>query len=300
MKVFVTGATGFIGSAVVPELISAGHEVVGLARSDASADRLRGMGAGALPGDLSDPDALRRGASEADAVIHLAFSNDFTAFEAGAQQEAEAVRAIGEALAEKTGPSGGAGPALVFASGTPAVPGRASTEEDPFPDEGHTGGRAGTAQYAMGLAERGVRPVAVRLPRSVHQAHVRYGFASMLIDAARRSGVSGYVGDGSQRWPAVHVLDAARLFRLALERAEPGFQAHAVADEGDSMLEIATAIGEVLDVPVRGVDPESFGFLGSVFAVDQPSRSERTRTALGWEPSRPSLLEDLRAGGYPS
>ncbi|UQN28689.1 SDR family oxidoreductase [Brachybacterium kimchii] len=303
MKVFVTGATGFIGSAVVPELISAGHEVVGLARSERSAARLQELGASSLPGDLTDLDALRRGVAATDSVVHLAFSNDFTAVEAGVEEESRAVHAMGEALAERAlapAPAPHEGPAFVIASGTPAIPGRASTEDDPYLAEGPMAARARTAQYVMDLAAHGVRPVAVRLPRSVHQAHVRYGFASMLIQAAQRSGVSGFVGDGGQRWPAVHVKDAARLFRLALERADAGFQAQAVADEGDAMRDIAAAIGEALDLPVQSVDAETFGFLGQIFALDQPASSRGTRSALGWEPTHPSLLEDLRAGRYPS
>lgn len=296
MKVFVTGATGGIGSAVVPELLTAGHEVTALTRSERSARHARELGATALPGDLTDLDIVRRGAEGADAVVHLAFSNDFGNIEAGMAEESAAVHALGDGL---TAGGRGDGRTFVFASGTPAVPGRTATEEDPTPTDGPMGARGATAEHVLSLAELGVRGVAVRLPRSVHQAGVRYGFASMLIDAARRSGVSGFVGDGSQRWPAVHILDAARLFRLALEGAATGPHVHAVADEGDSMRSLAEAIGQELDLPVRSVPAESFGFLGSIFAVDQPANSARTRETSGWEPVHPSLLEDLRAGGYP-
>jgi nucleoside-diphosphate-sugar epimerase len=293
MRVFVTGASGGIGSAVVPELLSAGHEVLGLARSDASAQRVLASGADVLRGDLVDLDSLRAGAEQSDGVVHLAFSNDFANVEKGMEEERLAVGTIGAALE-------GTGKPLVFASGTPAVPGRVSTEQDPTPADGPMAVRGLSAAYALGLADRGVRPAAVRLPRSVHQRGERYGFASMLIDAARRTGVSGYVGDGSQRWPAVHRLDAARLFRLVLERAEPGEIAHAVADEGDAMRSLAEAIGLALDLPVEPVPAESFGFLGTIFGVDQPSSSALTRARFGWEPTHPSLLEDLAAGDYPT
>ena len=292
MRVFVTGATGGIGSAVVAELLSAGHQVVGLARSDASAQRLTAAGASAVPGDLDDVAVLRTGAEQADGVIHLAFSNDFDNFERGAEQERAAVEVLGDALV-------GTGKPLVIASGTPAEPGRLATEQTPSPVAGPAGGRGRTAQHVVDLAASGVRSAVVRLPRSVHQAGAAYGFASLLIEAARRTGVSGYVGDGSQRWPAVHRLDAAVLFRLALEHAEPGTVLHAVADEGDTMLSIAETIGRALDVPVEPVPAEDYGFLGMIFAVDQPASSALTRERFGWQPSHPSLLADLAAGSYP-
>jgi nucleoside-diphosphate-sugar epimerase len=293
MRVFVTGASGGIGSAVLPELLSAGHEVVGLARSDAAASRVAALGAEPLRGDLTTLDTLRAAADDADGVVHLAFSNDFTRVAEGIAEERAAVEALGAALE-------GTGKPLVFASGTPAVPGRLTTEDDPTPVEGPMAERARTAQLVLALQDRGVRPAAVRLPRSVHLRGSAYGFAGMLIEAARRTGVSGYVGAGSQRWPAVNRLDAARLFRLVLEQAEPGAVAHAVADEGDPMLAIATAIGEALDLPVEPVPAESFGFLGTIFGVDQPSSSTLTRERFGWEPTHPSLLEDLAAGDYPA
>ncbi|MGC5166902.1 SDR family oxidoreductase [Luteimicrobium sp. DT211] len=293
MRVFVTGASGGIGSAVLPELFAAGHEVVGLARSDAAASRVAALGAEPLLGDLTTVDTLRAAADDADGVVHLAFSNDFTRVAEGTAEERAAVEALGAALE-------GTGKPFVFASGTPAVPGRASTELDPTPTDGPMGARGLTAAFALGLADRGVRPAAVRLPRSVHQGGDRYGFASMLIEAARRTGVSGYVGDGTQRWPAVHRLDAARLFRLVLEQAQPGEQAHAVADEGDTMRSIAETIGRALGLPAEPVPAESFGFLGTIFGVDQPSSSALTRERFGWQPTHPSLLEDLAAGDYPA
>jgi nucleoside-diphosphate-sugar epimerase len=293
MRVFVTGASGWIGSAVVRGLQAAGHKVLGLARSDASAAVIAAAGAQPVPGDLNNPDSLRSGAQQADGVIHLAFGNDFTDIQRCMDEEALAVEAFASVLA-------GSGKPLVFASGTPATPGRLSVETDPFPIEGPLGGRARSAQAVLELAHAGVRSAVVRLPRSVHAAEGRYGFASMLIEAAQHSGVSGYVADGAQRWPAVHRDDAASLFRLVLEEAAPGTVAHAVADEGDSMLSLAQAIGRRLDLPVRSVDAQAFGFLGQVFAVDQPSSSALTRARFDWTPSHPSLLQDLADGVFPT
>jgi len=293
MRVFVTGASGGIGSAVTAELIAAGHQVIGLARSDASALRITDAGGTPLRGDFSDPAVLRAGAEQADGVINLAFSNDFANLEQGIADEAQAVRVIGEVLA-------GTGKPFVHAGGTPVVPGRPSTEADPNNTEGPVGGRGHNANAVIALADRGVRSSVVRLPRSVHLRGSAYGFCSVLIGVARQSGVSAYVGDGSQRWPAVNRLDAARLFRLALEDAEPGTVLHAVADEGDTMLSLAQAIGTALDVPVAAVPAEQFGVLGQVFAYDQPSSSAITRERFGWQPEHPSLLEDLAAGNYPA
>jgi nucleoside-diphosphate-sugar epimerase len=292
MRVFVTGATGGIGSVVVPELIAAGHEVLGLARSDSSAHALAATGASVLRGNLDDPESLRAGAAQSDGVIHLAFGsvNDFPTAIA---EETLAVEIFGAALE-------GSGKPLVVASGTPVVPGRTSTEQDPSSMDGPVGGRGRNAQSALNLAERGVRSTVVRLPRSVHAAGERCGFASVLVDAARRTRISGYVGDGTQRWPAVHRLDAARLFRLVLEQAAPGTVAHAVAEEGDTMRSIAGIIGRQLNLPTEAVPAENFGFLGNLFCVDQPSSSAVTRERFGWQPTHPSLLEDLEAGHYPA
>jgi nucleoside-diphosphate-sugar epimerase len=293
MRVFVTGATGGIGSVLVPELMTAGHEVLGLARSDASAQALTAVGVSVVRGDLNDPESLRAGAVQSDGVIHLAFGADFNNFEKSVARETRAVEAFGASL-------DGSGKALVIASGTPVVPGRISTEADAFPTDGPVSGRGRNAQAVLDLAERGIRSAVVRLPRSVHAAGERCGFASVLIDSARRTGVSGYVGDGTQRWPAVHRLDAAPLFRLVLEQAAPGTVAHAVADEGDTMRSIAEVIGRQLDLPVEAVPAENFGFLGHIFATDQPSSSALTRERFGWQPNHPSLLEDLAAGNYPA
>jgi nucleoside-diphosphate-sugar epimerase len=292
MRVFVTGASGGIGSAVVPELVSAGHDVVGLVRSEAAVSAVTAMGATPLRGSLQDSDVLRAGAEQADGVIHLAFGNDFSNIQANVDEEARAVQALAAALE-------GTDKAFVLASGTPVTPGRLATEDDAMPLDGPLGGRARTAQTVLGLAETGVRSATVRLPRSVHAGDGRYGFASFVIAAAQRSGVAGLVGDGSQRWPAVHRLDAARLFRLVLEQAEPGTVAHAVGDEGDTMRAIVEAVGQRLGLPVEQVPAESYGFLGTVFAVDQPASSARTRERFGWTPTHPSLLEDLATGVYP-
>jgi nucleoside-diphosphate-sugar epimerase len=288
VQVFVTGGTGLIGSAVIAELLGHGHTVLALARSDSSATALKTAGAAAIRGDLADPGPLRAGAASAGGVIHLAFANDFSspaALGAAVAEEGAALAALGEALA-------GSGRPLITVSGTPPVPGRTSTETDPLPTDGPVGGRSRSVTAVLGLASRGVRSAAVRLPRTVHNEG-RGGFAGLLADMARRSGVAGYPGDGAQRWPAVHVLDAAVLFRLVLEKAPAGTAWHAVSDEGDAVRDIATVIGRRLGLPVEAMPPEAFGPLGPIFATDQPSSSARTRRALAWAPRHPSLLEDL-------
>jgi nucleoside-diphosphate-sugar epimerase len=288
MRVFVTGGTGLIGSAVVPELLVNGHTVLALARSDASALAAKAAGAEPLRGSLSDPDILRAGVAETDGVIHLAFANDFSSSDALADavaEESAALATLGEALV-------GSGRPFVTASGTPYVPGRVSTEADPMTAVGPVSGRGHATSAALGLASRGVRSTAVRLPRTVHNQG-KGGFAGLLTDFARRTGVSGYPGDGAQRWPAVHALDAAVLFRLALEGAPAGSSWHAVADEGDMVRDIAAVIGRRLGLPVGSVPTETYGPLGPIFANDQPSSSTHTRQALGWEPTHPRLLEDL-------
>ncbi|PRY39689.1 SDR family oxidoreductase [Umezawaea tangerina] len=288
MRVFITGATGLIGSAVVAELIDNGHRVLALTRSDASAQAAEAAGAEPLRGSLTDLDVIRAGAAQADGAIHLAFGNDFSSPEALATciaEENAALTAIGEALV-------GSGKPFVTCSGTPYAPGRASTEEDPVPTDGPVGGRGRSVAAVLELASSGVRSSAVRLPRTVHNEG-KGGFAGLLTTIARQTGVSGYPGDGTQRWPAVHALDAAVLFRLALEGAEAGTAWHAVADEGDQVRDIAAVIGRRLGLPVESVPAEGFGALGPIFAADQPSSSARTRQALGWEPKHPSLLEDL-------
>ncbi|OLZ61554.1 SDR family oxidoreductase [Amycolatopsis keratiniphila] len=288
MHVFVTGGTGLIGSAVVAELLGNGHTVLALARSEASTQAVSVAGAEPIRGGLVDLDVLRAAATQADGVIHLAFANDFSSPEALASavaEESAALAALGEALV-------GTGRPFVTCSGTPATPGRASTEIDPIPTDGPVGGRGRAVTGVLELASRGVRSSAVRLPRTVHNEGTG-GFAGVLTGIARQSGVSGYPGDGTQRWPAVHALDAAVLFRLALEKAEAGTAWHAVADEGDQVRDIAAVIGRRLGLPTESVPVETYGPLGVIFAADQPSSSAHTREALGWTPRHPSLLKDL-------
>ncbi|MEV0634388.1 SDR family oxidoreductase [Streptomyces sp. NPDC050619] len=288
MRVFVTGGTGLIGSAVVAELLGSGHTVLALARSDASALVAEEAGAEPLRGGLADLDILRAGVAQADGVIHLAFANDFSSPDALAKavaEESAALATLGEELLGSDRP-------FVTVSGTPQVPGRASTEADPVLTDGPVGGRGRAATAVLALASRGVRSTAVRLPRTVHNQGTG-GFAGLLTDIARQSGISGYPGDGAQRWPAVHALDAAVLFRLALEQAPAGSAWHAVDDEGDKVRDIAAVIGRRLGLPVESVPSETYGPLGPIFETDQPSSSTHTRQALGWEPKHPRLLEDL-------
>ncbi|MDJ0396367.1 SDR family oxidoreductase [Rhodococcus sp. G-MC3] len=288
MRVFVTGGTGLIGSAVVAELLDNGHTVLALARSDASASAATAAGAEPLRGGLADLEVLRTGASKADGAIHLAFSNDFSTADAVARSVAEetaAMMAIAEEFVGSDRP-------FVTVSGTPWIPGRASIESDPLPMDGLVGGRGRTVTAVLDFASRGVRASAVRMPRTVHNEGDG-GFAGLLTQNARRTGVSGYPGDGTQRWPAVHALDAATLFRIALEQAPAGSAWHAVADEGDAVRDIATVIGRRLNLPVESVAAEVFGPLGEIFATDQPSSSAHTREVLGWKPMHPSLLADL-------
>ncbi|GAA2470382.1 SDR family oxidoreductase [Winogradskya humida] len=288
MHVFITGGTGLIGSAVVAELLGNGHSVLALTRSDASTRAAEQAGAKTLRGGLADLDVIRSGAAQADGVIHLAFGNDFSSAEAVANSVAEetaAIMGIGEELIGSDRP-------FAIVSGTPWVAGRLSTETDQLPLEGPVGGRGRTVNAALELASRGVRTTAIRMPRTVHN-NGEGGFGGLLTQIARQSGVSGYPGDGTQRWPAVHALDAAVLFRLALENAPAGTAWHAVADEGDAVRDIAAVIGRRLGLPVEPVPTENFGPLGPIFAADQPSSSEYTRKTLGWEPTHPSLLEDL-------
>ncbi|WP_426502394.1 SDR family oxidoreductase [Dactylosporangium sp. McL0621] len=288
MHVFVTGGTGTIGSAVVAELLAGGHTVLALARSDRSAQALTGAGAQVLRGDLADLDVLRAGAARSEGVISLAFGTDYSTAEALARsiaEESAALAALGAELLGSDRP-------IVAVSGTPWVPGRPSTEADPAPTDGPVGGRGRSVNALLELAARGVRGTAVRMPRTVHNEG-RGGFAGLLTDQARRTGVAGYPGDGAQRWPAVHARDAAVLFRLALESAPAGTVWHAVADEGDAVRDIAAVIGRRLGLPVEAVPQQTFGPFGPIFAMDQPASSARTREVLGWRPTHPGLLADL-------
>lgn len=288
MHVFVTGGTGTLGPGLIAELLDHGHTVLALARSEPSAMALSAGGAEVLRGDLDDLDTLRTGTARADGVVHLAFGRDYSSADVVARavaQESDAMAAMSEQLVGSDRP-------FVTVSGTPSVPGRASTEDDPLPTGGPVGGRNLAVTQVLELASQGVRTSAVRLPRTVHNQG-RGGFAGLLTDAARRNGVVGHPGDGSQRWPAVHALDAATLFRLALERAPAGTAWHAVADEGDTVSDIAAVIGRRLQMSVEPVPEEDFGPFGPIFAADQPSSSTRTRRDLDWEPKHPSLLQDL-------
>ncbi|MQY18219.1 SDR family oxidoreductase [Nocardia macrotermitis] len=288
MQVFVTGGTGTIGSAVVAELSANGHKVLALARSEDSARTLADAGAEPLRGGLDDLDVLRAGAARSDGVISLAFSHDFggpDGLATAIAQESAAMATLGDALLGSDRP-------IVTVSGTPWVAGRAATEQDPLPLEGPVAGRARSVNALLALAAQGVRATAVRMPRTVHNQG-RGGFAGMLTERARSSGIAGYPGDGSQRWPAVHAVDAAVLFRLALESAPAGTAWHAVADEGDRVRDIAAVIGRRLDLPVEQVPVENFGPFGPVFVTDQPASSAHTRETLGWTPTHPGLLADL-------
>jgi nucleoside-diphosphate-sugar epimerase len=291
MRVFVTGASGWIGSSVVPELIGAGHQVVGLARSDSSAVAIAALGAEVLRGDLAELDTLRSGAAAADAVVHLAYIHDFTQMAASVQADAAAVEAMAAALE-------GTGKPLVAASGTPAMPGAVATERD-FPAfGGPAAGRDKNARAVLDLAMRGIRSSVVRMPRSVHGEGDRHGLISRVIGAARERGAVGYVGDGSSRWPAVHVLDAAALVRLAVERAPAGSVLHAVADEGVPVRDFGIVIGTHLNLPTASVPADELGFLGMILGLDCPASSALTTELLGWRPTRPGLIEDLDKGHY--
>ncbi len=295
MRVFVTGASGWIGSAVVPELLEAGHQVVGLARSDESAEALVAAGATAQRGSLDDLESLRAGAEASDAVIHLAFKHDFSDYVGAGHTERAAIELFGNTLAGSDRP-------LLFASGVALIaPGRVATEHDPSPMSGPDSPRGGSEQLALEFADRGVRSVSLRFAPTVH-GDGDHGFVSTIVGVAREKGTSGYVGDGSNRWPAVHRLDAARMVRLALEKAPAGSVVHGVGEVGIAARDIAEVIGAQLDVPVTSVAPDDaaahFGWIGGFFGLDIPASSTLTQEMLGWTPTHPRLLEDLAAGYY--
>ncbi len=289
MRVFVTGATGFIGSVVVKELIEAGHQVLGLARSDGRAHSLTAAGAQVHRGDLEDLESLRGGAASADAVIHTAFIHDFSRFQEICDIDRKAIEALGSVMA-------GSDRLLIITSGTGmgnALPGQPATE-DHF-DPSHPNPRKASELAAASVAARGVNVSVVRLPQ-VHDT-VKQGLITYAINIAREKGASAYVGEGLNRWPAAHVLDVARLYRLALEKQEPGVRYHAVAEEGVPVRDIATVLGRGLNVPVVSLSPQEaaghFGWLAPFAGYDMPASSVQTRKKLGWNPTGPTLLTDL-------
>jgi len=298
MRVFVTGASGHIGSALVPELLDAGHEVVGLARSDESAAALAAAGADVRRGGLDDLDGLGEAAATADGVVHLAFKHeDMRAgdFAGAVAADLRAIETFGDALA-------GTGKPLVGTSGTLLLAraglGRTGTEADTL----DAGPRVDAENAVVALAGRGVRSSVVRLPPTVHSSLDHHGFVPALIAIAREKGVAAYVGDGCSRWPAGHTLDAAHLYRLALEAAPAGARLHAVGDEGVPFGEIAAVIGRHLNLPVVSIPPEQadahFGYLGPLVSLDNPTSSLQTQELLGWKPMQPGLIEDLDQGHY--
>lgn len=294
MRVFVTGASGFIGSAVTRELLGAGHEVLGLARSDRAEEALKAAGAQVHRGDLNDLDSLRRGAEATDGVAHLAFIHDFTNLSASGEADLRAIEAIGEVLE-------GTGKPFVVTSGLLTAPGRVATEEDPADPDSPAKHRHASEFATLALAERGVNSSLLRLPPTVH-GEGDTGFVPRFIDIARDKGVSAMVGDGTNLWPAVHRLDAARLFRLALEAAPAGVRLHAIGDEGVPLRDIAETIGRGLDVPVVSLTAEQatdhFGWLGRFASVGMRASSALTRKLLDWRPEHPALIPDLEAGHY--
>lgn len=288
MRVFLTGATGFIGSAIVPELIGAGHQVLGLARSDEGAKSLEAAGTQVHRGDLRNVESLRSGAAAADAVIHTAFIHDFSKFAENCEIDRRAIEALGDALAGSDRP-------LVVTSGLALLAsGRLATEDDPPVPMSENYPRS-SEHTAASLEERGVRAMVVRLPQ-VHDT-VKQGLVSYAIQVAREKGVSAYVGDGSTRWAAVHRLDAAHLYRLVLEKGTPGARYHAVSEEGVTVRDIAEAIGRGLKVPVVSIAPERaaehFGWLAPFAGLDLQASSAQTREKLGWNPTGPGLISDL-------
>jgi nucleoside-diphosphate-sugar epimerase len=296
MRVFVTGASGHLGSAIVPELIAAGHEVVGLTRSDAAAGIVTGYGATAYRGDLEDLDGLKKAAADADGVIHLAFNHEQMRsgdFAAAVATDLAVVHALGDALTETGKPLVGTSGTLMLAQLS-----RPGTEDDVIAG----GPRVDAENAVIGFAERGVRSSVVRLPPITHSTLDRHGFARVLIAIAKQTGVAGYPGDGTSRWPAGHTLDAGHLYRLALEDAPAGTRWHAVGDEGIPMREIAQSIGDHLSLPTASIPDdrreEHFGFLATLIGLDNPTSSLLTRRTLGWEPTHPGLIADFDEGDY--
>ncbi|WP_343654397.1 SDR family oxidoreductase [Paraburkholderia caribensis] len=294
MRLLVTGASGWIGSASVKELISAGHSVLGLARNDESAAKIAALGAEVVRGDLDDLGSLRSAAALAEGVIHLGYNHDFSQMAAAAQTDRAAIDVFADVLEGTGGP-------LLIASGTLGLaPGRVATEEDMPSAVVHP--RIANAAYTLGLTERGIRSMVVRFAPTVHGAGGDHGFVAMLARTAREKGISGYIGGGQNRWPAVNRLDAGKLVRLAIDKATPGCVLHAVAEEGIATRDIATSLSQFLNVPLQSIPvdrvQEHFDWLGMFFGADAPASSARTRSLLCWEPTNGTLLEDIAAGHY--
>jgi nucleoside-diphosphate-sugar epimerase len=295
MRVFVTGASGWIGSAAVDELLAAGHDVTGLARSDASAAALQAKGVHVLRGDLDDLAAIASGAGAAEAVLHLANKHDWSNPAASNAAERAAVQTIGDVLAGTNRP-------FLLASGVAALaPDRPATENDPSPFHGAESPRGGSENLALEFIDRGVHTVSLRFAPTVHGAG-DHGFIAIIAAVAREKGVSGYPAGGTNRWAAVHRSDAARLVALGLEKAPAGALLHAVAEDGIPVRDIAEAIGQAFDLPVRSIAPDDvqdhFGFIGTFFSMEMSATSAATRELLGWTPSGPTLVEDIEAGAY--
>ena len=293
MRIFVTGANGWIGSAVIPELLAAGHSVLGLARSDSSAATVQGLGADVVRGELADLDVLRSAAEESDGVVHLGYVHDFTRMDDAARTDLAAIETFGAALAGTDKP-------LLIASGTLGLkPGDVGTEDD-FPVDGvHP--RTGNGKVVLDMADQGVRSMVVRFAPTVHGPK-DHGFVATLVAIARDKGVAGYVGDGANRWPAIHRLDAAKLVQLAIDKAPARSVLHAIAEEGIKTRDIAEAIGRGLDLPVVSVAAEQavehFSWMGGFIGADAPASNHKTRSLLDWTPTHPTLIDDLDAGAY--
>ena len=295
MRILVTGASGWIGSASVKELITAGHHVLGMARNDDAAAKIKGLGAEVVRGSLDDPGSLRAAAAQAEGVVHLGYNHDFSQMGVAAQTDRAAIDAFADVLQGTGGP-------LLIASGTLGLAmGRVGTEQDMPGDGGHP--RIANAGYTLGLSKRGIRTMVVRFSPTVHGAGGDHGFVAVLARIAREKGVSAFIGNGQNRWPAVHRLDAGKLVQLAVDKAPPGSVLHAVAEEGIATHDIAAALGQFMGLPVASVPAEQaqkhFDWLGMFYGADVPASSAQTRALLGWAPTQPTLLEDIAAGHYP-